>query len=165
MTRGPKPKPSWRRQMEGNPGKRPGNPDEPKPPAPDDTFDAPPPAVAAVVRAADEWRRLAPMLRQGKQITEADRAALMALCLEWSRYLEAVEKLTASGLIVFSPSGYPMPNPYIAIATKALAGCARLWPELGLTPSSRTRVHVPQTGDGFTEFDEPVPLVPPGRPQ
>jgi P27 family predicted phage terminase small subunit len=152
--------------MEGNPGKRPANPAEPQPPPPDPvTFDDPPPEVAGVPRAAAEWRRLAPMLREGRQITEADRGALMALCLEWARYLEAVVEVAKQGLIVLSPNNYPMPNPYIAIATKALQGCSRLWPELGLTPSSRTRVRVPGAGgDGFSEFDTPLPLVPPPGP-
>ena len=152
--------------MEGNPSKRPLNPLEPQPPVPEAaTFDEPPDVVALLPAAATEWRRLAPMLREGRQITEADRSALMALCLEWARYLEAVTKVASQGLIVLSPNNYPMPNPYIAIATKALQGCARLWPELGLTPSSRSRVQVPVApGDTFTEFDTPLPLVPPGPP-
>jgi P27 family predicted phage terminase small subunit len=162
MKRGPKPHPTWRKRLDGNPGKRPYNPREPTPPDPEDAFDTPPPEVAAIPRAAREWARLAPMLRKGKQVTEADRAALIAVCLEWSRYLEAIHKITASSLIVMSPNNYPMPNPYLAIATKALAGCTKLWPELGLTPSSRTRVQVPAGDDDpFSEFDTPVPLVPP----
>jgi P27 family predicted phage terminase small subunit len=163
MKRGPKPKPTWRRELDGNPGKRPGNPHEPTPPAPEDAFDAPPEEIAGVPRAAAEWARLAPMLRKGRQITEADRAALIALCLEWARYLEAIAKVSQPGtLIVLSPNGYPMPNPYLAIATKALQGCTRLWPELGLTPSSRTRVQVPPgADDAFAEFDEAPPLLPP----
>lgn len=80
------------------------------------------------------------MLRVARQVTEADRTALVALCLEWSRYLDAIARVKASGMVVQAPSGYPMQNPYLAIATKALAGCQKLWPELGLTPSSRSRV-------------------------
>jgi phage terminase small subunit len=58
-----------------------------------------------------------------------------------------------------------MPNPYLAIATKALAGCTRLWPELGLTPSSRSRVQVPVGDDDpFSEFDTPMPLGPSADP-
>jgi P27 family predicted phage terminase small subunit len=142
-------------------GPRRRNPHEPQPPAPDDTFDGPPAEVLALPRAAAEWARLAPMLRKGKQVTEADRAALIAVCIEWSRYLEAIGKVTAAGMIVLSPNGYPMPNPYLAIATKALSLCTRLWPELGLTPSSRTRVQAPSPEDAFAEFDAVVPLGPP----
>jgi P27 family predicted phage terminase small subunit len=114
-------------------------------------------------RAADEWQRLAPMLRKVRIVTDADRSALLALCLEWSRYLTATEKVAAEGMMTKAPSGYPIPSPYLSIATRALHGCTRLWSELGLTPSSRTRVAPAQPGaagvsadgDAFAEFDEP----------
>lgn len=139
--RGRKPKSSAQKELDGNPGKRPINRDEPQPPAPAEAFDAPPPELDDQPVAAAEWRRLAPMLRQARQVTEADRGALIALCLEWGRYIDATKKVQQSGMVVKAPkSGYPMPNPYLAIATRALAGCNKLWPELGLTPSSRSRV-------------------------
>jgi P27 family predicted phage terminase small subunit len=80
----------------------------------------------------------------------------VALCLEWDRYLEAREK--AYPRIVKAPSGYAMPNPWLSVQTKALAACLKLWPELGLTPSSRSRVKAEGPGpggDAFSEFDEP----------
>jgi phage terminase small subunit len=52
-----------------------------------------------------------------------------------------------------------MTNPYLVIATKALAGCNKLWPELGLTPSSRTRVKtspLSPADDPFAQFDLPA---------
>jgi phage terminase small subunit len=46
--------------------------------------------------------------------------------------------------------------PYLAIANKALQGCTRLWAELGMTPSSRSRVQLPpDASDPFAEFDVP----------
>ena len=56
-------------------------------------------------------------------LTDADRNALIAVCLEWARYLDATKKVAELGMIVKAPSGYPMPNPYLPIATKALQGC------------------------------------------
>jgi P27 family predicted phage terminase small subunit len=156
--RGRKPKTTGARKLSGNAGKRPLNKTEPQPPAPDaDTFDTPPSELAGQTLAAAEWRRLAPMLRRIRQVTDADRSALVALCLEWGRYIEATQKTLLMGLVVKAPSGYPMTNPYISIATKALAGCARLWPELGLTPSSRSRVKTdqPPDDDPFAEFADP----------
>ena len=90
--------------------------------------------------ATKEWDRLAPMLRASRTVTDADRGALVAVCQQWSRYLEANGNAAKTGMVVKSPSGYPMPNPYIAIANKALGNCVKLWSELGLTPSSRSRV-------------------------
>jgi P27 family predicted phage terminase small subunit len=125
-----------------------------------------PAALRAFPLAIAEWRRVSEMLRKARAITEADQAALMALCLEWSRYLEAMAKIAASGMVILSPSGYPMQNPYLPIATKALAACTRLWPELGMTPSARTRVVAPPGDDDpFAAFDTPLPVGPPPRPQ
>jgi P27 family predicted phage terminase small subunit len=166
--RGRKPRPTAAKLLDGNPGRRPINLAEPLPPEVTTAFDEPPielaadpaqPEGLAVARA--EWRRLAPMLRRCRQITEADRTALLALCLEWDRYLEARAK--AYPRVVKTQSGYFMPNPWLAIQTKALALCLKLWPELGLTPSSRTRVAADGPGpggDAFSEFDTPVPLGP-----
>lgn len=158
--KGPKPRPSALRALDGNAGRRPLNDAEPTPPtAPADTFDTPPPELADTPVAQTEWRRLAPMLRQCRQITDADRAALLALCVEWARYLEA--RARAFPRVVLAPSGYAMPNPWLSIQTKALAACLKLWPELGLTPSSRTRVRTDGPGpggDAFSEFDDAPPL-------
>jgi P27 family predicted phage terminase small subunit len=158
--RGRKPTPSANRALAGNPGKRPMNEDEPRPPELADDDDAVPIELDGNTLALAEWRRLMPMLRRCRQITEADRGALLALCLEWSRYIHATQQIATLGLVVKAPSGYPIQNPYLPIATKALAGCNKLWPELGLTPSSRSRVRRDgdgpgPDGDAFSEFDEP----------
>jgi P27 family predicted phage terminase small subunit len=99
------------------------------------------------------------MLCRARQITEADRAALVALCLEWSRYMDAQTQLARKAMVVTTPSGYAMPSPYLAVANRALVACTRLWAELGLTPSSRSRVQTPaEPDDAFAEFDTPPPL-------
>lgn len=153
--RGRKPNATARKILDGNPGGRPLNEDEPAPPvliAP-----LPPEALTDPVSVA-EWLRLYPMLVACRQITEADRSALIAACIEWGRYLKAIRKAEAEGEIKTAPSGYPIQNPQIPIATKALAACVKLWAELGLTPSSRSRVQTsgpPPGGDDFSEFDEP----------
>jgi len=166
--RGRKPKPTAQRRLEGNPGKRPLNTAEATMPVPPDAFDDPPPAIGVNPYALAEWRRLAPILRRVRLVTEADRSALMALCVEWARYLDATAEVARLGMVVKAPSGYPMPNPYLSIATKALMGCMKLWPELGLTPSSRSRVQVAGAGpgpdgDAFSEFDV-VPALAVGPP-
>lgn len=157
--RGRKPKPTTLRRLEGNPGHRALNDDEPAPPP---FIAAVPDEIAAFPAAVLEWRRLAPMLQQAKQITEADRGALIALCMEWARYLDAMREVARLGLVVKAPSGYPITNPYLPIATKALAACNKLWPELGLTPSSRSRVKIADPSaarlDDFAEFDAAPPL-------
>lgn len=137
--------------------------DEPTPQALDESFDEPPVELALALRAQDEWRRLAPALRRARQVSVTDRTALVALCLEWGRYLDATERVRQSGMVVTTPSGYPMTNPYLSIATRALSACTKLWPELGLTPSSRSRISttgVPSLDDPFAEFDTPPQTAP-----
>ena len=154
---GRKPKPTARKRLEGNPGKRPLNSREPKLPAPESEGPLPTELMGDVL-ALQEWARLEPMLRASKVLTAGDRGLLVALCQQWSRYLEATQKVAVSGLVIEMPgSGYPMTNPYIGIANKCLSLCVKLWTELGLTPSARSRVTVSdaQPQDRFSEFDAP----------
>ena len=155
--RGRKPKPTAAKRLAGNPGKRKLNAEEPALPMPADDA-PPPPELSGDPVALAEWLRLAPMLRQARAITDGDRNSLVALCQQWSRYLEANRSVLAAGMVVRAPSGYPMPNPYIAIANRALLMCTKLWVELGLTPSARSRVKATgdsaQLGDPFAEFYE-----------
>lgn len=161
--RGRKPQSTAHRLLSGNPGKRPVNTAEPQPPAASVAFDEPPPDLKDLPTAAAYWRELAPMLRRCRQVTAADRGPLLALCIEWDAYLEAREK--AYPRIVKSPSGYAMPNPWLSVRNRALAACTKLWAELGLTPSSRSRVTTDGPGpggDAFSEFDDdpeiPLPV-------
>jgi P27 family predicted phage terminase small subunit len=119
--------------------------DEPQPAAADESFDVPPEELDENALAQKEWRRVAPMLRLCGMVSEAERSALVSLCQQWAIYLEAQSKVRSLGMIVKKPSGIPTTNPYFAIADRALSHCHRLWTELGLTPSGRTKVSkIPQ---------------------
>jgi len=161
--RGRKPKPTEVKRLEGNPGHRALNDREPELPT-SDAFDEPPPELLADAVAAAEWVRLAPMLRTARTVTDGDRGALLALCQQWSRYLDANKRVDLAGMVIKARSGYPMPNPYIAIANRCLNHCVKLWAELGLTPSSRARVQTADGpglgGDAFSEFDTPPSRAP-----
>lgn len=159
MKPGPRPQPTVVRRLKGNPGGHPLNPHEPDlPPIPDD--EPIPHELADNAVAIAEWQRLLPILTRASVITDGDRAALVAVCQQWARYLLATAKADVE-LVIKSQSGYPMPSPYLAIANKALTNCVRLWVELGLTPSARTRVATAPGGtaagydDAFAEFDDP----------
>lgn len=143
--RGRKPKPTRLKVLEGNPGRRPLNTQEPTP-AP--LALAPPPEIQQNPRALDEWHRIVPLLLSARMVTDVDRNALVAACHQWALYMEATEKLATTGMLVKAPSGYPLQNPYLGIASKALHHCQRLWVELGCTPSARSRVTA--TGDTTT---------------
>jgi P27 family predicted phage terminase small subunit len=135
--RGRKPKPTALRILEGNREKRPISQDEPQPdvglpPAPDDLKG----------EALEEWNSRGPRLVALGVLTELDIPAFYAYCDAWGRYQEAKAQIAKLGEVVRSPSGYPIPNPYRAIANRAVKQCKEFWLEFGMTPSSRTRIHV-----------------------
>lgn len=97
-----------------------------------------PPHLGATARR--EWRRLATPLFEAGILTLADRAALAAYCQAWERWVEAEQKLKETPPLLKTPSGYVQQSPWISIANKQLELMGRFMTELGLTPTSRTRV-------------------------
>lgn len=136
--RGRKPKPTALRRLEGNPGKRAWNHDEPV--LPEGLPDCPDHLSEP---ARGEWERLAGVLHEAGLLTLADRAALAAYCQCWGRWVEAEEKLRELPAMVRAPSGYVQQNPWMSVANKQLELMGRYMAELGLTPAARSRVAVP----------------------
>jgi P27 family predicted phage terminase small subunit len=153
-SRGPSPKPTALRILQGNPGKIKLNPHEPKPAtaAPDlkppKWMDTP---------AQEVWMRLRPDL---PWLTVADVDLFSAYCSTYVRWREAEDKISVQGaiLVLYEPLTaaqkkqgdkkgdvkYIQTNPHISIAQKALLMICKLGAELGLSPASRTRIHIPQ---------------------
>ena len=147
--RGRKPRPTVLKLIEGNPGKRPLNHREPAPPA---TIPECPEFLNTKARA--EWERTSQVLAQMGMLTEADRSALAAYCVAYSRWVEAEGQVARFGTIVKSPEkGFPMKSPYLTVADQALETMRKLMVEFGLTPSSRSRIRVPEGGQAADEFD------------
>ena len=148
---GRKPKPSKVHQLHGHPGKRKRKRKEPEPAV---CIPKPPKHLNAV--ALKEWKRVAPGLEQLGILSEIDRSALAAYCQCYARWVDAEEKLEKIGVIVKSPSGYPMPSPYVAISNTALKLMRDFATEFGMTPSSRSRiaVHPKRQKTPFEEYLE-----------
>ena len=147
--RGRKPKPTTLKILEGNPGRRPLNDREPQVPAevpecPDFLDD----------EARAEWFRMGKVLQDMGLLSLADRAALAAYCVVYSRWVTAERQVQRLGTIVKSPQkNFPMKSPYLTVADQALEAMRRFMAELGLTPSSRSRIRVPKTPRAADEFD------------
>jgi len=144
---GRKPKATYLKVLEGNPGKRPLNKNEPKPR----------PAVPYCPshlskEAKKEWHRIVPELAAVGLITRIDRAALAMYCEAWGRWLEAEEALRKYGVMVKSPSGFPMQSPYLAVANKSMEQMRGLLTEFGMSPASRARISVQEPSDADAEF-------------
>jgi len=94
-----KPKPTAVRLMDGNPGKRGYNADEPVPPegcpeCPDHLSNA----------ARREWHLMAATLHDMGVLTTVDRAAFAACCQACGRWVEAEERLKETPLLLKTPA-------------------------------------------------------------
>lgn len=70
--------------------------------------------------------------------SKQDRHALMMLADQMQTYIDARIQQDKHPLVVKINNGKTLaPNPYIAIANKAMENCVKLMNELGLTPRSR----------------------------
>lgn len=76
----------------------------------------------------------------GDRLGSADRAVFAKLVNAESLYRKAQAEVQRVGALIKSPSGYPIQNPYLAIANKQHAFVVRTASELGLTPLARGRV-------------------------
>jgi P27 family predicted phage terminase small subunit len=145
---GRRPKPTALKALAGNPGKRALNALEPKPTG-----------VPTCPRHLDkeakvEWRRISGELLTLGLLTLIDRAALAGYCSAWSRWVAAELNIQKFGTVIKSPkSGYPVQNPYVGIANTALDQMRKFATEFGLTPASRSRLHVEADGQSTDPFE------------
>lgn len=133
--RGRKPKPTHLKLLDGNPGKRPFNPNEPKP-----SKRAPTCPSHLCPSAKAEWKRLAAQLAILGILSDLDRGAMAAYCQAYGRWVEAERKLQETPMLLKMPSGYVQQNPWLTIANKQLELMHKYLTEFGLSPAARSRV-------------------------
>jgi len=136
-TRGTKPKPTAIKILEGNPGKRKLNKNEPQP-----TVKAPQCPDWLEPEAKAEWERRSKQLLVLGILTEVDEIAFAGYCQAYARWREAEEFISKHGSIVKTPSGYWQQVPQVAISNKSLLVVIRFCEQFGMTPSSRSRLAV-----------------------
>ena len=135
--RGAKPKPTHLKLIEGNPGKRKLNRNEPKPQG--DLCDAPD-WLTDEQKAG--WTYAISNAPAGL-MKRLDRAALTAFVVAEDMHRQASVAVGKFGLITKSPSkGEPMQNPYLPIINRQAQIMLKAAAELGFTPSSRSRVEI-----------------------
>lgn len=161
-----RPKPTALKILTGNPGKRPLPENEPQPTG----IPTCPSHLNATAKR--EWTRVSRELLACGLLTSVDRAALSCYCVAWSRLVEAEKKIAATGLIVQSPAGYPIVNPYVGIVNRQMDIIHKFIAEFGLSPASRARISVnpdAKTGNKLEKFlakksktpviDPPAPVI------
>jgi len=146
--RGPAPKPTALKVLEGNPGKRALNKAEPKPrPL------MPRMPEWLVGLAADFWQRNGKMLHKLGVLTEADTESFAKLCQSYQSWREAINARELDLAAVQSGQKL-MVDWHLAIAAQ---NAAKLYAadlqQFGMTPASRTRIRVAGT-DEEGEIDD-----------
>jgi P27 family predicted phage terminase small subunit len=137
--RGRKPKPTALLRLHGNPGKRPLPVDEPQP-RQDKNLSCP---EHLDQEAKNEWQRMSVELEALGLLTVVDRAALAAYCQCYSRWVKLEGIVQKTGEVLFNKiSGQHYPSPYMGALNRALKNMQMFASEFGLSPSSRTRIHV-----------------------
>jgi P27 family predicted phage terminase small subunit len=134
--------------LTGNPGKRPLNNIEPRPEA---AVPSCPDELGETARR--EWNRLVGELASLNLLTNFDRAALAAYCGAYALWAEATEAIQKYGVMIKSPSGYPVQSPYVSVANRQAEIMMRIASEFGFTPASRSRISTHPTSEP-TLFDQ-----------
>jgi P27 family predicted phage terminase small subunit len=135
--RGRKPKPTAVKILEGNPGKRALNSKEPKPPT---ALPSCPSHIKGEARK--EWRHVVRDLHEQGILTKIDRAILASYCIAWGHWVDAEKHLETEKAVIETDKGNLVQNPYIQISKRSMDQVVKFATELGMTPSSRSRIHV-----------------------
>lgn len=134
--RGRKPKPTAKKELAGNPGKRALNKAEPQ--FSKITNVDPPDWLSE--RAAAVWRMLVPELLRENVLALTDLHNIEAFCAAYSNWRMAQEAVDQFGPVVESAQGSPMKNPALTAANEAMRQMVTFGSMLGLDPASRTRI-------------------------
>lgn len=143
--RGPLPKPTSLRVIEGNPSRRPlpsnelqGSPEMPTPPD------------HLLGEALKEWNRVAPGIHAMGILTCDDMPVLAAYCHAyelWSDARRAINKMKetgklGSGLMIKTTNGNYVQNPLVGIANNAGRDMVNYAGHFGLSPAIRARLAI-----------------------
>lgn len=138
---GPPPKPTQLKILEGNPGKRPLNMDEPHL----EPCLLKPPKELVDQNARKEWRRVSKILFDAGILTSADYAMLYGYCYWWGEFLRLDKIIRDNGLDVIyedQPDGRQVikSSPYSVERRKSFDNAIKCARHLGLSPAERSRL-------------------------
>lgn len=145
--RGPAPKPTALKIIEGNPGKQ--KLDGTGEPKPRTAKKAPSPPKRLLDEAKKEWKRLAPALINLGVLTEVDWSAFAELCQNYAYYIEVDKEIMTQGARAVyamqkTPSGYVQQHPILSLRRQYYETWRKGLADFGLTPASRARIIVDQ---------------------
>ena len=140
--RGRKPTPTALRILNGNPSKRPLPENEPKP-----ASGLPPCPKRLQGEAREAWKRFGKILVDTGVVSRLDATIVETLCDTYALYVNAMAEVVKYGPVFMKEAGpgempEVMMNPHEFIARTARKDLLKMLSELGMTPTSRTRVSV-----------------------
>ena len=89
-----------------------------------------------------EWVRMAANMEPLGILTNLDKAIFAMYCEAYANWAIATKITQVEGMITITKDGYPIQNPYFSIANKAKEQMLKALVEMGMTPSSRSRIKV-----------------------
>jgi P27 family predicted phage terminase small subunit len=134
--KGRKPKPTFLKLIEGNPGHRPINRDEPEP---EGELKDPPEHFSS--RQQRIWRECIENSPQGL-LSKLDGSMLEIFVVAKSGWEAAIARVEESGAVVRIPGGQWAQNPFVSIARRHAETMVKVGSELGFSPASRSRVKI-----------------------
>lgn len=147
--RGRKPKPTAKKKLEGNPGKRKLNKREPKPKISAD-MQADAPIVAGVVYKADLQaackdfgEKYFPQLKALELLTDLDMAAFELMSVHYATAWAAASIVERDGLLLIDKFGQAHKHPALQVMRDNSAQFRAFAAEFGMTPSARSRIQMP----------------------
>ncbi|SDO72381.1 phage terminase, small subunit, putative, P27 family [Halomonas shengliensis] len=148
---GRKPKPSHLKAVQGNPGKRAVNHDEPQG---DALTEAPPPPAWLDDNGRAAWLHHVEWLVRTKILTRSDLHLFETYCDAYATWRAAVEDVARNGLTVETAMGGISKNPALTAKNEAFRQMTVAGSALGLTPADRARLAVPGAKDADNPFKE-----------
>ena len=108
-----------------------------------------PAIVADHELAAEVWHRFLPELLKAGFMARLYEGTFAMWCVAYGRWAEAEADLRKTGMLIKSPKGYPIQNPYLAIANRAMEQMHRLGEQFGMSPIAVARAQRAAQGDLF----------------
>ncbi|MFG0919448.1 phage terminase small subunit P27 family [Pseudomonas sp. CJQ_11] len=133
---GRRPKPTAKKALAGNPGKRKLNTDEP-----DFSLvtNVDPPEWLGE-HATRVWQMIVPELLRAKVLALTDLHNVEAFCTAYDNWRIAQESVRSHGIVVTGATGGPVKNPALTAANEAMRQMVTFGSMLGLDPASRSRI-------------------------
>lgn len=94
--------------------------------------------------AKDEWRRIVKELQSMDVVTQVDRSALEAYAVLYASWRDAIKTVSEEGAFLDSETG-KYEHPASKAARQLASEMHKVLCQFGLTPASRSRVHVQKT--------------------